>query len=256
MLHHHGHDGAGPTIILLHGSGLTGQVWHRWLDGFEERKCIAPDLGGYGRSPRLDQPASKDWRDDLSAIERIADSQDGPIDVIGQSYGGFLALQLALARPDLVRRLALHEPVLWGALNSGGSPEHIAAFAEVVHTLSSVEPGGIPWLEGFVDFWGGEGSWAGMGRARQRGWRVLGPIIAAEVMALTYEPTPHTAYASVGAETLLTWGTGTATFQRGVMDLLGRWMPRARVVEVPGGHMGPFNNPDTVLPLHRSHLGA
>jgi pimeloyl-ACP methyl ester carboxylesterase len=44
-----------------------------------------------------------------------------PIDVVGHSYGGVVAVQLAQARPDLVRRLALVEPALRGILRT--SPE-------------------------------------------------------------------------------------------------------------------------------------
>jgi pimeloyl-ACP methyl ester carboxylesterase len=68
---------------------------------------LAPDLIGYGGDP---WPPGKPFHFGQD-VERLAGLLDRPADVVGHSYGGLLALQLALAQPERVRSLALYEPV-------------------------------------------------------------------------------------------------------------------------------------------------
>ena len=65
-------DGAGPPIVFLHGSGLSARIWAPWIDRLTDRRCVAPDLLGYGRSERLPVPLDKDWRDDLAVARADA----------------------------------------------------------------------------------------------------------------------------------------------------------------------------------------
>jgi pimeloyl-ACP methyl ester carboxylesterase len=215
---------------------------------------MAPDLLGYGRSERLAVPLDKDWHEDLRVAKALALHHAEPIDIVGHSYGGFLALQLALAMPYQIRRLALHEPVLWGALRSGGSRESCDGFDAVVDVLRAEPPGSLGWLKGFVDFWGGEGSWDRMPATHQRGWRVVGPLIAAEVIALTHDPTPHTAYAAVPANTLVTMGRDTPSFEREVCELLVEQMPNAGLLPTAGGHTAVVTHAAEVAQAHATHL--
>lgn len=68
----------------------------------------APDMPGHGHSAP-NQPGSLTVQPMLEAIlARIT----SPVHVIGHSYGGLLALRLAIERPDLVRSLSLYEPVI------------------------------------------------------------------------------------------------------------------------------------------------
>ncbi|MCP4819303.1 MAG: alpha/beta fold hydrolase, partial [Shimia sp.] len=67
----------------------------------------APDMPGHGRSAGY-EPGTLTGQQMLDAV---VDRLDGPVDVIGHSYGGLLALRLAIERPDLVMSLSLFEPV-------------------------------------------------------------------------------------------------------------------------------------------------
>jgi 2-hydroxymuconate-semialdehyde hydrolase len=114
---HHDH-GAGPPVLLLHGSGPGVSAWANWrftLPALAPRfRVLAPDLLGFGFT---EVPADVDytpaaWLDHLLAYLDALDV--GPVHVVGNSFGGALALHLATRHPDRVRRLVL--------MGSAGTP--------------------------------------------------------------------------------------------------------------------------------------
>lgn len=110
----HGHQiayvvsGQGPTLVLLHGGGDSGEhSFERQLGVFAERhRIIAPDQVGQGRSP--DVPGSLSYTGmmaDTAALLKMLKLEH--VDVMGFSDGGILALMLAARHPELVRRLVI-----------------------------------------------------------------------------------------------------------------------------------------------------
>ena len=99
--------GRGPAVVLLHGVGLRAESWAAQLAAFNwQAQLIALDLPGHGESARLDAdaPILSDYRDALARF--IEEVIGGPVVLAGHSLGGLLALDLALARPDLTLGLA------------------------------------------------------------------------------------------------------------------------------------------------------
>ncbi|WP_433303476.1 alpha/beta fold hydrolase [Actinoplanes sp. CA-030573] len=106
--------GAGAPLILLHGIGSARQAWDPVLDRLAERfDVIAVDLPGHGESPPL--PAGVEPRPAAiaAAVAAFLDSQGvAAPHVAGNSLGGWVALELAAARP--LRSLTLLSPAgLW-----------------------------------------------------------------------------------------------------------------------------------------------
>lgn len=106
----------GKPVLALHCSLSHGGEWAGLAGARPEFDVTAPDLTGHGRMPVWDgssdlHRASTDIAQTLA--QRIG--HGAPIDVIGHSFGGTVALRLALERPDLIRRLILVEPVLFAA---------------------------------------------------------------------------------------------------------------------------------------------
>ena len=95
-----------PRVVFLHGGGQNAHTWDTVIVGLGE-PALAIDLPGHGRSA---------WRDDgdygpklnAVAIEPVLREFAPHAELlVGMSLGGLTALRLAVAAPDLVRRLLL-----------------------------------------------------------------------------------------------------------------------------------------------------
>ncbi len=106
------HDvGSGPPVVLIHGSGPGVSAWANWrltLPVLAERfRVIAPDVLGFGYTDR--PPGTRydlgAWTDhlvgflDVLGLERVS--------LVGNSFGGALALSLATRHPERIERLVL-----------------------------------------------------------------------------------------------------------------------------------------------------
>jgi 3-oxoadipate enol-lactonase len=96
---------AGPTVVLLHGWSAFKELWWSALLALAPyAHAYAPDMPGHGDSPLL---GSTSMRQVAERIERFCAIRDDQIMLVGHSMGGNIALELTLARPDLVKRLVL-----------------------------------------------------------------------------------------------------------------------------------------------------
>jgi pimeloyl-ACP methyl ester carboxylesterase len=94
------------TLICLHPVDASSRAFSRFLPEIaESRSVYAPDLPGYGES---DSSPGRSIADAATAISDLAnDLRLRQIDLLGVQYGAEVALELAAARPALVRRLVL-----------------------------------------------------------------------------------------------------------------------------------------------------
>ena len=107
--------GRGAPVLLLHGSGPGVSAWANWRLLLpvlaQNRRVIAPDLRGFGTTERpLDPTDSTQYRMDIwvqQAVDLLDAMQIAQTDLVGNSFGGALALALAIQHPKRVRRLVL-----------------------------------------------------------------------------------------------------------------------------------------------------
>lgn len=100
--------GQGAPLLLLHGGGSTIQTTFGAIMPVlaKTRRIIAPEQQGHGHTADVDRPLSfRQMASDTAALlDRLGLRQ---VDVLGFSNGGSVAMELAMRRPDLVRRLVL-----------------------------------------------------------------------------------------------------------------------------------------------------
>jgi 2-hydroxymuconate-semialdehyde hydrolase len=107
------HDvGEGRPVFFIHGSGPGVSAWANWrlnLDALAAQgfRCLAPDMAGFGYSDAPDDLAfSRDfWVDQFAAF--VGSQTSGTIHVVGNSFGGAIALAYAIRYPEKLDRLVL-----------------------------------------------------------------------------------------------------------------------------------------------------
>ncbi|MEZ4716353.1 MAG: alpha/beta hydrolase [Caldilineaceae bacterium] len=104
-------DPTGLPMLLLHGSHGSSRWWEPFLALLpEEIYAVAPDLRGHGRSEQSDDGyAIEAQADDLHALVAALDLHQ--IDLVGHSSGAAIAMEFALAHPELLSTLVLVDPV-------------------------------------------------------------------------------------------------------------------------------------------------
>lgn len=101
-------EGAGPVVVLLHGGTGGGANWFRLLRGLSGHfRVLAPDLPGFGLSPRREPTAPLGHAAAQLLEEWLRGLQVRGALVVGTSFGGLAALRLAQRAPDVVGRLFL-----------------------------------------------------------------------------------------------------------------------------------------------------
>lgn len=107
-------DGAGPRagrprVMLLHGFPEAAFIWDDVMQRLAPRAtCLAPNLRGYAGSTAPESVAAYRAKPLVSDLVALIESTGGPLDVlVAHDWGGALAWNLAVARPDLLRRLLI-----------------------------------------------------------------------------------------------------------------------------------------------------
>lgn len=125
--------GHGPPMILIPGLASSGEVWAGVVAHERARfTCHVVTLAGFAGQPRIAAPMLTTVRDALAAY--ITEHHlDRPV-IVGHSLGGFVALDLASARPELVGRLVIVDslPFLAAAMNPAATPESMRASADAI----------------------------------------------------------------------------------------------------------------------------
>ena len=112
--------GEGRPVVYLHPAG--GVRWTKVLDELSKSfKLHVPVMPGFDGTQA--HPSLKSMKALASLVaEFVEKTVSGPCDVIGCSFGGYLAAWLAAQRPDLVDHLALECPAGFRPKGQGGQP--------------------------------------------------------------------------------------------------------------------------------------
>jgi len=106
------HDlGKGFPLVFLHGSGPGVSAWANWNKLFpllkDHYRIIAPDMAGFGYTERL---ANSKYGMDLW-VQQVIDLLNAldldKVNLVGNSFGGALALTLAIRYPQKINKLVL-----------------------------------------------------------------------------------------------------------------------------------------------------
>jgi pimeloyl-ACP methyl ester carboxylesterase len=243
--------GSGPGVVCLHANASTSSQWRALMESLAPRShVLAADSFGAGKSPAWPMDRQVSLQDEVALLEPVFARAGDPFALVAHSYGAAVALIAAASQPHRIRALALYEPTLFALLDAESPPPNDAdgirdAVAGAIAALDAGDLFGA--AERFIDFWMGNGTWAGTPKSRK------GPISASVInvrgwaRALFQQPTPLAAFSELNVPVLYMMGSDSPASSRGVGRLLMRTLPQVQVVEFNGmGHMGPITHPEAV----------
>lgn len=229
--------GSGAPILCIHGAGSSAAVWSDAAARLARLgRAISYDRRGCSRSERpepYERTSVSEHADDAAALlDALAAA---PAVVIGRSYGGTVAIDLALRYPDRVRAFVVLE---------GDAPRELApatarwldAVAErlgAVAARAGVEA--VP--EALLDEVLGEGAWGSLPEELRRILAENGPAILAEVSGEWWLDADAAALATVRQPALLVAAADSRPELRDPTTALANVLPNSRTAIVDGGHL-------------------
>ena len=104
---HRRDEGSGPVVVLLHAGVADLRMWDAQVDALvADHRVVRPDLRGYGQSP-LKSGATYTYTDADDVLALLGALEVDRFALVGASYGGWVALQVATAAPERVECLVL-----------------------------------------------------------------------------------------------------------------------------------------------------
>lgn len=250
--------GSGPCVILLHSSVAGNRQWRATVEALQDQNhVIAINFFGYGQTSAWSGGREQTLADQGELVQPFIDQTHGCVTLVGHSFGGAVAMMVALHRPDKVSRLILLEPIPFCLLDEAG---RVDAYAEVLRLRNIVKQcgGSGDWETAaafFADYWNGEGTWDAMPPERQKTFAALMPPNYGEWDAVLGR-TARQDWSNICARTMVAWTRDTKRPIREIVGVLREQAPHWQYQEVHrGGHMFPLTLPDVTNRLIFDFMG-
>ncbi len=250
-----------PTVICLHSSASSARQWSALQDALAGGyRVLAPDLLGYGTDADWKYERALSLDDEARRIEPLIAAEPDGVHLVGHSFGGAVALHLALRNPGRVRSVALYEPMLANLLQEDSRTRAAAVeFGSVrIAVRRAVYSGRADHAAHvFVDYWSGLGAWSALPEKRRQAIVQRMRKVDAEFDAILNSAITLAAYRRIQVPVLAMVGGATRRPPRQIVDLLCTVLFDVTRREIAGaGHLGPLTHPGEINPRIRAFLDA
>jgi pimeloyl-ACP methyl ester carboxylesterase len=248
------------AIVFLHGTGGHPAQWNRICEAFGgSRRMIRQDLPSHrclgGSAARMAAA------DEAQALVRAWGNLGAPVHLVGHSYGGALALRIALQFPARVQSLTLIEPAAFHFLRDGSSLEQsmFADIARLEARIRQAADAGDPasGVAQFLDFWSGPQSWDRLPGCRRALLAGQADLILGNFAAIFGESTPLASCSTIACPVLGVIGDQSPCLVQHLARLIVGQVDGGQVIQIGGaGHMSPLTHPAVIAAALRHHVAT
>lgn len=228
--------GSGPTIVLVPGSCSTGAAWRPIMVEWDNQfRCVTTSLLGYGGTAERRTARDPSISHEADVLEAVIRKAGGRVHLVGHSFGGLVALVVALRNQVPLATLAIVEAPALEVLRETGEHQHYAAFRQMTDGyFAAFEAGDKEAIAAMIDFYGGAGTYASWPqRVRAYAMEKTHVNIIDWSCARGYPLTPA-ALAAIQTPTLIMTGTASHPAARRANELLSECVPGSAFTIIDG----------------------
>jgi pimeloyl-ACP methyl ester carboxylesterase len=244
--------GSGPTVVLVPGSCSTGAAWRSVVshlgDGF---RCVTTSLLGYGETGERRTTADASIDHECRVVEEVIERAGGRVHLVGHSFGGLVALAVALRGRAPLASLTIFEAPAVGLLRGEGDGHHYRDFRNLTDGYFSAYRGGNrEAIAAMIDFYGGPGTYASWPE-RVRSHAVETTPVNMLDWAGAYAFTPsHIALSALSVPTQIAVGAMSHPAVRRANESVVQCLPDAVLWEIEGAsHFMTATHPQQVAKI-------
>ena len=154
--------GAGPTVVLVPGSCSTGAAWRPVIGQWNGRfRCVTTSLLGYGGTSERRTPDDHCITHEAEILESVIRRAGGRVHLVGHSFGGLVAVSVALRRQVPLASLVIVEAPAAELLRETGEHQHYRAFRDMTDAyFAAFQNKENEAIAAMIDFYGGAGTFA------------------------------------------------------------------------------------------------
>jgi pimeloyl-ACP methyl ester carboxylesterase len=226
--------GAGPTLVLVPGSCSTGAAWRPVMAAWGDRfRCVTTSLLGYGGTAERRTSRDPSMAHEAEALEAVVRTAGGRVHLVGHSFGGLVALAVALRRRVALASLVVIEAPAAQVLQDNGEQRLYRAFRRMTEDYFAAFAGGnADAIATMIDFYGGAGTFASW-PPRVRAYAVETTAVNILDWASAYGfPLPAAALAAVDLPVLVLQGGASHPAVQRANALLSEGIPGASCVTI------------------------
>jgi O-succinylbenzoic acid--CoA ligase len=242
----YGVTGTGRGVVLLHATLSRGRAWlpvERRLSG--RATVVSIDRRGHRASPDPD-PMRLAVADHVADVAAVIEREGiAPALVVGHSFGGCVALELAARRPELVAGVVAYEPpyLVLAPADVREAMERVAVATSAAHAAGNGPLAAETFLRAVLGDDGYEALPTGVRAAVLR----EGDAAASDARLAGLDPA---GLARIRVPVTIAVGSASSPLYRVVADAIAGAVPSARVVTVArADHMAPVSRPDAILAI-------
>ncbi len=252
-------SGKGNPVVFLHSGGGSGAQW----------KGVVKSLGGRWRSITMDHynhggtdpwpgaPEERTHDAEAELVRAVIGHAGAPVHLVGHSFGGSIALRVAIRDSGKLRSLTLVEPNASSVYLGAGEDPDIAMIRIFSERFLELEKAGKleKAIQEFMDGFNAPGTWDAM-PAEMKEKQLANRLCYVSGMHCNLnEVTTPDDCRTITLKSLVIHGDRTPSYYRRVSELVAELMPNSRLEVLPGaGHMSPLSHPLQIAEILAAHL--